>query len=79
MVIHNQVFPIDRVRKDRLKARFVWKRGRCQEALIELSLVPIGNLAGFRRPKLASAPLVEVAMLTPGGGCTHSSEPKLPA
>lgn len=25
LVIHNQVFPIDRVRKDRERARFVWK------------------------------------------------------
>jgi L-asparaginase len=25
VVMHNQVFPIDRVRKDREKARFVWK------------------------------------------------------
>ena len=25
VVIHNQVFPIDRVRKDRQRARFVWK------------------------------------------------------
>ncbi len=28
LVIHNQVFPIDRVRKDRERARFVWKRAR---------------------------------------------------
>jgi L-asparaginase len=27
VVIHNQVFPIDRVRKDRENARFVWKDG----------------------------------------------------
>ncbi len=25
LVMHNQVFPIDRVRKDREQARFVWK------------------------------------------------------
>lgn len=25
LVLHNQVFPIDRVRKDRKRARFVWK------------------------------------------------------
>jgi len=25
VVMHNQVFPVDRVRKDRERARFVWK------------------------------------------------------
>jgi hypothetical protein len=25
VVMHNQVFPVDRVRKDREAARFVWK------------------------------------------------------
>jgi L-asparaginase len=28
VVIHGQVFPIDRVRKDRKRARFVWTRGQ---------------------------------------------------
>jgi len=28
LVVHNQVFPIDRVRKDRERLRFVWKRAR---------------------------------------------------
>ena len=28
LVVHNQVFPIDRVRKDRERVRFVWKRAR---------------------------------------------------
>ena len=28
LVVHNQVFPIHQVRKDRRRARFVWKRGR---------------------------------------------------
>jgi L-asparaginase len=28
LVMHNQVFPIDRVRKDRKRARFVWTRGK---------------------------------------------------
>lgn len=27
LVMHNQVFPIDRVRKDKVRARFVWKKG----------------------------------------------------
>jgi L-asparaginase len=27
VVMHNQVFPIDRVRKDKKRARLVWKRG----------------------------------------------------
>ena len=27
LVVHNQVFPIHQVRKDRRRARFVWKRG----------------------------------------------------
>lgn len=32
LVIHSQVFPIDRVRKDRERARFVWKRAGKQVA-----------------------------------------------
>jgi len=27
LVVHNQIFPIHQVRKDRKRARFVWKRG----------------------------------------------------
>ena len=30
LVIHSQVFPIDRVRKDRKRARFVWTGGASQ-------------------------------------------------
>jgi L-asparaginase len=32
LVIHNQVFPIDRVRKDRKRARFVWTGARAKGA-----------------------------------------------
>ena len=40
LVIHNQVFPIDRVRKDRNRARFVWTAKRAQGASRKAALTP---------------------------------------
>ena len=43
LVMHNQVFPIDRVRKDRDRAVFVWKSERREAAQI-----PAADGAGFK-------------------------------
>jgi len=40
LVIHNQVFPIDRVRKDRKRARFVWTGARAKGARRKAALIP---------------------------------------
>ncbi|MGO8818250.1 MAG: asparaginase domain-containing protein [Terriglobia bacterium] len=40
LVIHNQVFPIDRVRKDRKRARFVWTGHRARGKANESALTP---------------------------------------
>ena len=40
VVIHSQVFPIDRVRKDRKHARFVWTRPPARNARAKTGLTP---------------------------------------
>lgn len=33
VVMHNQVFPVDQVQKDRKRARFVWKTQQVRKAI----------------------------------------------
>lgn len=33
VVMHNQVFPVDQVQKDRKRARFVWKAQQVRKAI----------------------------------------------
>jgi L-asparaginase len=40
LVMHNQVFPIDRVHKDRKRARFVWTGERAEDAQSKTSVTP---------------------------------------
>lgn len=40
LVIHNQVFPINRVRKDRKRARFVWTGKRASDGRTKTSVTP---------------------------------------
>jgi L-asparaginase len=40
LVSHNQVFPIDRVRKDRKRARFVWTQARAKGARRKIAITP---------------------------------------
>ncbi|MGA3323769.1 MAG: asparaginase domain-containing protein [Terriglobia bacterium] len=41
LVIHSQVFPIDRVHKDRKRARFVWTGVRAKGAQRKLAITPL--------------------------------------
>ena len=40
LVIHNQVFPIDHVRKDRKRARFVWTQAPAKGARWKVAPTP---------------------------------------